>query len=395
MEITVNTPGATPALLEKQIEAPKEIKEMTFNVDTMPSLDGSGTTITTDKGVELKEEPPKEKIVETPPPEKKEEVKQVEQSKKEEAKKEEPKTKVEEPKKEEKNKIKQITPIKEKKEEGQDNFDYTKYTQQEQTNMKNMSRQSREAYAKLIDDNKQLSGLKDANYLQHELGYTLTPEYTGLRTRESAVFNEGKAWENALLAIKAGKDFKEPIGIDEKTGRLIMSEVKKANDSDEIRITQNLNLCVGELNKVRGEIGSYGTQFQNRIKTDIQEIQNERANRFAWVSDPKLLDANVEIDGKDIPVKTIIEHFKALLPPYHRNSIIADVAADLFVALQIQNNQLREAQKGTASAEIKAKEAARAEPTSDDNNRNGNGETIKTKNGNVIPRTFTLEGMPS
>lgn len=409
MDILVNTPGASPALLQKEMEVPEHIKNMTFSTDSLPSLDGSGSTITTDKGIELKETPPikstedlvkeeealwkndevlppKEKVAEKVEAPKTEQVKPVDKPKVEDKGALKPKD----------NKIQQISPVKAKAKEDttQDTFDYSKYSAQEVTNMKNMSRQSREAYAKVLEENKQLATYKDANYLQHENGYTLTPEYRDLCSREGATLSEGKAWEQALLAIKGGKEFREPVDIDPKTGQLIYSQPRKATDADEIRIQQNLQLCTTELGKVRGELNGYGNKFQSRIKEDIQGIQAERKNRFAWVEDPKLLDANVEINGQEIPVKGVIEHFKSLLPAYHRNSIIADVAADLFVALQIQSSQLREAQNGKAVAEVKVKETSRAEPTSDASDR-GTSDTIKVAGGRTIPKTFSLEGMPS
>ena len=59
MDVLVNTPGATPALLEKTMEIPDNIKSMVFDSSSMPNMDGTGdTTITTDKGVELKVEEP-------------------------------------------------------------------------------------------------------------------------------------------------------------------------------------------------------------------------------------------------------------------------------------------------------------------------------------------------
>jgi len=393
MDVLVNTPGATPALLEKTMEIPDNIKSMVFDSSSMPNMDGTGdTTITTDKGVELKVEEPDIKEEKSGQEEPKLEVKKEEKITPPPAKKDT--EKVAPVKTDDKPKINQISPVKkaDKKDDTQDTFDYTKYAPQEVTNMKNMSRQSREAYAKVIEENKTLSQLKDSNYLQHEQGYTLSPEYRQLQTRETEVYSEGKAWENALLAIKKCEKFRQPIDRD-RDGRLVFSEPTAPTDVDEIRIAQNLALCTTELGKVRGELNGYGTQFKNRISQDVKDIQAERSNRFAWVSDPKLMDAPVNVNGKEIPVKQIISEFKSLLPVYHRNSIVADVAADLFVALQIQNGLLQEAQKGATISDLKAKEASRAEPTSEDSNRNDGGDKLTIK-GKSVPRKFSLEGMP-
>ena len=175
-EILMNPPEGTGTRPQMPTEPTAEAKAMDFKIDPSVFDSGGDSTITID-GKEIKEEKPviggvEKKAQDTPvAAEKKVEVK-VEPKK--EDKKSVLKAPEEEKKVEEKSQpkvaeqvagvkkevIKPITPVKESKSE--DKFDYTKYAPQEVTNMKNMSAQSREAYAKLIDENKSLSSLKDA-----------------------------------------------------------------------------------------------------------------------------------------------------------------------------------------------------------------------------------------
>src|ERR1039457_3004985 len=181
--------GITPIMPS---EPPKEVKEMTFTADPGLIHSGGETIITDDKGATIQEVKPeikveikKEEKVEVKKEEPKKEEKKVSSVLKpptEEIKKE---VKKEEPKKEAVKHVgaKLITPVKEKKEHEQDTFDYTQFSPQETINLKNMSRQSREWASGLIKETKSLSALKDASYLQHPDGYTLSPEFQQLQGR--------------------------------------------------------------------------------------------------------------------------------------------------------------------------------------------------------------------
>jgi len=387
--------GFTP---EMPTEVPKEALAMTFT--TEPSLIGKddGTTITLDSGKEIKSEPAAIKQEET--------VKTVEAVKEEAkpttevAKKEEKKSVLTPPegKKEEKLVAKAgdtkpvsklITPVKEKKEEA-DTFDYSKFSTQDQINLKNMSRQSREAYIKLVEENKQLSSLKDSNYLQHEQGYTLSPQYQELQTNDYLARTEGRAWEQALLDIKAGKEFRDITGFDANNNP-IFSKPRPATDRDEIRVTSNLNACINAVRQNEQTLQTFPQQFKQRINQDLQEINNERNARFAWVQDSKLLDYSVEVEGQgQKKISAIKSDFKDLFPPYLKNSVGVEVASDMMVAMIIQGAELREARNGQQVATIKQAEMARGEPTSDAS------ETTPSKlKEKGIPSVFTLDGLPT
>jgi hypothetical protein len=388
--------GITPIM---PTEPPKEVKDMTFSTDELPSSsENGGTVITTDKGVELKEvkseevvAQPKEdttKTKEVTPTKTVEEVKE----KVIQPKKETTTLKVKDttpPAKEEiKHGPKVFTPVKDKG-ANEDLTDYTKYSPQEVLNMKNMSRPAREAYARLIEENKQLATLKDASFLQHEDAYTLSPEYKEAVSNDRAARIEAQCWEQSLLAIKAGKPYREIIGWN-KDGSPAFSFEKVATDRDEIRINSNLNLCAQAISQSAVKLQSIPTKFKERSLIDLQEINQERTNRFAWVQDPKLLDLPVDVEGQG-PTKVldIKNNFKSLFPSYLRSNPGVEVASDLMVALMIQSAELKEARNGRQIAEIKQDEIARGEPTSEEAEH---AESKSKKKG--VPSVFTLEGMP-
>ncbi len=404
--------GITP---EMPSEPPKEVKEMTFSFDPNFATRGVGDSIVsvdhkeikTDTAEVKKDVEKPELIIKPPVEEKKEEVKKSEtEVKKEEPKKEEPKTvlkpptevKKEEaktevkPKEEEKvGAIKPITPVKEHKD---DAFDYNGFTQQEQINLKNMSRQSREYTANLIKENKSLAALKDSTYLQHEQGYTLSPEYQQLQNKGFFVQTESQCWEKALLNIKQSKKFQDITGFDPKTGAAILGPEKDPSDADEIRIAGNLSACSQAMQNINGQMQNFPQRFKHQIQQDMQSVEAVRKERFAWVADPKLLDYSVNVEGQgDKKLRDVKSDFKSMLPVYWQSSPIAEVASDLFVAMIIQGAELREAKNNQTIAQIKTEEMKRGEPTSD---------TVpikdKTVNGvapNGVPSVFTLDGMPT
>jgi hypothetical protein len=378
---------------------PEEALKMDFHFN--PSLlepdDSSDTVITNSRG---------EKIEETKPSIKEEE----EPTKKEESKKE---AKVETipilkpPKEEKKAETTPSLPVEKKepdvstrmglkpiglpeKKGETDAFDYSGFSPQEVINLKNMSRQSREYTSGLIKERRELEKLKDSSYLQHEDAYTLSPEYHSIRTKVINGRSEAQAWKAALIAIKEGRPFVEPIDRDPKTGALIYGKERQATSEDEIRISQSLQTCINYEQAALGELNQFPDRFKKQIQQDSSTIEQVRKQQFAWQADPKLLDYSVTTDQGEKTIKQLIGDFKNMFPPYHQNQIGVAIAADLMVALVIRTAELNEAQKGRGVAEIKSIEAARGEPSSS-NAESDLGNSINKKG---VPKTFSLSGSP-
>lgn len=391
--------GITPTM---PTEPPAEVKAMTFSME--PDLigkDTSNTVITNDKGATLTEVKP---TTEVTPTDKTVEAVKEEAKPKTEVKVEEKKSvltppkddtkgaekKVETAKTTEKVLPKPITPVREKKDEA-DTFDYSKYTQEQQQVLKQMSNTAKKEYARVVDENKQLASLKEATYLQHDEGYTLSPEYRSLQEKDHFARTEGQCWEQALLNIKAGKPFRDITGFDPKTGRPTMSEERQPTDRDEIRINNNLAACINAVSVNEQQLSAFPQQFKQRVTQDLSAINQEQANRFAWVQDPKLLDYTVPVEGQgEKKLRDIKSDFKSIFPPYLASSPGVDVASNLMVALIIQSAELREAKNGQQVAQIKQAEVQRGEPTSDASPREVSKLAAKG-----VPSTFSLDGLPS
>lgn len=412
MDIVVNTPGQ--GVKAEVVEAPKEAKNTTFSLpegELSEIFNGDGSSLKTDTISDIKVD--KGGIIEDKSKEAKEAkeavtkltdtIKQVDKAapveagkktdevKKEEVKKEEVKVETVkiEPTAKVKAEIKPISPIKDSSKADNDTFDYAKYSPVEQTNMKNMSRQSRQAYAEILEENKKLSSLKDANYLQHEQAYTLSPDYQNLQNRHQLAAIEGQCWQNSLLQAKKNGKYQEIINWD-KNGNPVFSALKDITDADEIRLQQNMTLCNQEANKLSNDLNQYPNQYKNRISVDMGAIEQERKQRFAWVGDGKLLEAPIDMeDGSQHTVKQIRDNFIGLFPSYLHTNVGVQVAADLMVALQISHRDLREASNGRKVAEIKKEEIQRAEPTSDQVYKES---SDREKKG--IPSVFNGEGFP-
>lgn len=395
MDIIVNPPEHKGKNLAPQMptEPPKEVKEMTFSAPPENLFDAQTSIIITDNGTKLTEVPKEfsvdkkdDKVVEQPKEIKKDEPKK-------EVVKEEPKSVLKAPKTEhEKAKdlpstdvkeglskvseksstISPITPpIKEK-----DEFDYTGYAPQEVVNLKNMSRQSREWVAGLVKDKKQLEPLKDSTYLQHEEAYKLNPEYNEIQTSVQRAQIEGNFWREQLLNIKAGKPFRDLQGF-KPDGTPVLSEEKQPTDADELRLANNYTLCTQEGQRRYSKLQEYPNQFKTRISNDLAAIQQKQSELFAWVADPKLMEHSVEVEGRgDVALKDLKRDFISLIPPYLQNHPSTQLAANMFIGLQIRNAELREARKTNAVSTIHEQEERRTEPTSDKSptQQTGNGK---------------------
>ncbi len=149
--------------------------------------------------------------------------------------------------------------------------------------------------------------------------------------------------------------------------------------------------CFTAANQANIQAAQMQQGYAARIKEDNMRISAAQSKFFGWVADPKLLEAKIGLpDGAEKTISQIRDDFFALIPPYRRSSIEADIAANLFVAYNILQGDLRAARAEKTVAELKTEETRHTEPTSEMRpSSNGSGRAI---NG---VKTFSLEGMPS
>lgn len=264
-------------------------------------------------------------------------------------------------------------------------FDLSPYSPEEQVVLKNMSVQSREYVAKIIKENKDLAKLKGAEYLQHPQAFILSPEFKELQENAHYANKEAMHWEEQLVRVEAGQEWQAITSWD-KDGNPILGPAQKPDTRIKLRLQEAMMKCRQTANGYEQQAQQLQTTFADRVKNDSQQINNIRAQTFAWVADPKQLEDKVDIGGgNEKSIKQIREDFFSFFPSYLRHGPVIEAAADCFAGIQILQQQLRAAQSEKKVAEIKVEEVRRAEPSSVDRPATAGGKSGKM---------FSLEGMP-
>lgn len=264
-------------------------------------------------------------------------------------------------------------------------FDYSGFTPEEVGVLKQMSNQAREFTAKQIRQVKELQTQAPALYYQHQDAYQLDPGYKELQQKAEYVSVEKDHWRQQLINIRAGKPWYILEGFDDK-GQPMLKGPLKATDESDVDVSNALQAVTGEMGKLQQQRQTFGQQYSKQVQIDNGVLQAERERRFDWVKDPAKMEEKVPIEGMgEVPIKQIREDFKGLFARYHHGNPILEMAADMFVALQIYGGQIR-ALEGSASHQTRlAKDLQETEPSPDTAN-GGNAAGNKE---------FDMEGLPS
>lgn len=259
------------------------------------------------------------------------------------------------------------------------------YTEEEA--LKQMSNPALELTTKALKELKDLRGKKPESYLQHPNAYILQPEFEQTAIKAQRIEAESLHWKQQLLAIRAGKPWQTIKGYT-KDGEMVLDGPFKATDEAEVDVQNAFNYSIQEAQNQKAQLNQLQQTFTGRLKADADAIQAELAKRFEWVADPTKLETKIEVDGiGSVPIKKIIEDFKGLLPSYHHNNIVTEVAANMFVALQVQGKQIRELLQQVEKEKKLKKDVLTAEPALD----GGDGGKGKTKD----EMEFDTEGLPT
>jgi hypothetical protein len=265
--------------------------------------------------------------------------------------------------------------------------DYTGFTAEEQAVFKQMSHEAFEYTAKVVREKKELEKLKGATFLQHPEGYTLDPAFKEIQIDAHFVNKEFKYWQSQLERITNGEQW-QPILKWDAEGNPVLGPARTAGPMDAEQVRLNMNQCLQISQQKQQAMQQFVGSYQQRVQADNVAIQQERAKRFGWVADPKLMDEKVNVEGLgDLPIREVRTNFINMFPPYHHNSPAVEVAADLYVALQIYGAKLKEAEAGKQVAQIKTEEVLRAEPSG------GGKPAAKGKTFGGVS-TFSIEGLP-
>lgn len=275
--------------------------------------------------------------------------------------------------------------LNEKKAEG--TRDYTGFSEDQVKVLKNMSKESFEYVAPILKQQKELEKLKTATYLQHPNAYVLSPEFQQNQQLAYKAQREAAVWEEQLLKMRKGEEWTPPVGID-KDGNFIYGDKRPASLQDEEQVRLALSKCLQAKQSAETNLAQLPHQFQQTMQQDLQVINQERARRFDWVADPKLLEHELDVEGVGKQkISDIKNHFQSMFPVYLRHTPGVEVAADLFVSMIIYKQQLALAEGNRQVAETLKEEATRVEPSS-------SLRTASRKAADGVTE-FDLSGMPT
>jgi len=273
-----------------------------------------------------------------------------------------------------------------KKKGSKDTFDYSTYSQEEASILKNMPVSNREKVGKLFKENKELAALKNNQIYQHDSGYILHPGYQKEVEVISHIEQEENHWMQCLVACKQGKSFKPLEGW--KDGKPVYGAEMKPSDEIEESLRMNINACKTIVKQKQEAISKFTTDFKNIIKRDADAIAAERAKRFAWVADPKLLDYTIETPEGEKTIKQVRSDISSIFPPYMRAHPAVESAGDLMVALMLARKELDSFKRAEKVTKAKEEEKDAIEPTSEVKPRKAD-SGVKLKG---VPSTFSLKG---
>jgi len=272
--------------------------------------------------------------------------------------------------------------------------DYSGFSEAEVGVLKAMSNEAFEHTSKIIKENKELSKLKDASYLQHPLAYTLSPEYTKLQEDAYYLNAEGQYWQQQLAEIAEGNEWAPIVGWN-KDGSPALGAKQKATSIAAEQIRVAMGQCFNKAANVSEQVQQFSGRYKQQIDYDTNVIQQECARRFGWVADPKLLDEKIAIKGVgDRTVRQVREDFISLFPSYHQNSIGIQIAAHMWAGFNIQAQRIHELENSKQVAVVKEEEKSLIEPSSKETPTPTKASNGSGGNPGIWAKEFSMEGMP-
>ena len=249
--------------------------------------------------------------------------------------------------------------------------DYSGFNEDEVKHLKQMSNTAFDFASKQLREKKQLEQYRNEVYLQNPEAYKLDPEYKKVQEDSYYATTEAQYWQQQLINIKQGKDWIPLKGWNAK-GEPVYDTPQPPTDMAEEDVRQRMQHASQMANQVRGNLQGLQQNYMQRIQQDSAGIQQVQAQKFAWVSNPEVLDHRLNVEGVgEKTVRDVKNDFLSILPTYHRNNVLADVASNMFVALQIYGAEIRSLKAQNQLTETKRGEAMRAEPSSVDKPASG------------------------
>lgn len=269
-------------------------------------------------------------------------------------------------------------------------FDYSGFSQEEASALKQMSTGARDFTIKILKERKELSSQTGGTYLQHPDAYVLDPQFNELNEDVSYAEKEAMHWQDQLIKAQNGEKWRPVEKWDSKGNPVLGAEQPPTVQAIE-QMRMYMNKCNIFADQKRNQLQAFAQNYKSRIQQDTNNIQQERARRFGWVADPKIMESTLVVeDGSEQTVAQVRNTLINLFPPYMRKETGVQVAADLFAAFQIIQQELRDAKSAGAVVQQKVADTFRAEPTT----QRGGAAAATQAAGKVINgvKEFSLNG---
>lgn len=179
------------------------------------------------------------------------------------------------------------------------------------------------------------------SYYEHELGYTLTPEFE----RTAVNYNRAQMilnhWEQQMERIRAGEEtYVEIVGIDQQTGQFQYSGNIKADKESEAKVRRLVDGSQKQLMAQQMKMQSLGQLHQEQHKQARQQLTEFSNTSFPHFNDPK------NAKQAQVMIQDTIQ--KSLHPAFHNNPLAAEYAKALIV-IGFLGKQLKNMPAATAA----------------------------------------------
>ena len=193
--------------------------------------------------------------------------------------------------------------------------------------------------------------------------------------------------------MKLGKTIKKFEGWDNKTGAEIYGSEIQPTDSLEEKIRMDVIKLNGTAQDLQSRMRLFAQGFQKQAKDDTAAIQSERARRFPWIADPKLMDYSVNFNGHDMKISKIREDIISLFPTYKHHDEAVQTVGDMMVGLIIKDAEIAELRGAKQVEAVKVKEEEKVEPSSKEKPRDEGGKFAKVGKVGTFDMSDAPEGL--
>lgn len=237
--------------------------------------------------------------------------------------------------------------------------DYSKFSQEDAKYLKQMSNEAFEHFSKRTEEiaalQKEIETSKAVD-VDHPDAYVLSDEYRDAFTNLTKAQQEQQHWRNQLINIRNGKGWQNIEGYDD-SGRMVLGKQQyKPTQQAEIDVEMAMNEAAGLNRKYTSEMDGVSGSYKKNYNEAVTLLEREQDTNFAWRTNDDVANESIVLPnvGKTT-IKTVKESFTKALPKTFRKHPMAELAADLFVTLQLATAQ-------ASSEKAAAKEAKRKEP---------------------------------